>query len=196
MRTRSRSVLQQAHEEGRPCASQLSQTKPCPISPCYSWHLSDWSPCRVQGADCGEGTRERNLTCVMHWSDWEGSQNSSMVLEEQKCGDRVRKESQQELQQPCFVPCPGDCHLTEWSMWSTCQLTCLEGRSFETEGRQARSQAVVIQVLENQDSCPHQIFETRPCKGGKCHNYEWRTSSWNDNERSVWCQRSDGVNVT
>jgi len=32
--------------------------------------------------------------------------------------------------------------------------------------------------------------------GGKCHSYEWRTSAWNDNERSVWCQRSDGVNVT
>lgn len=32
--------------------------------------------------------------------------------------------------------------------------------------------------------------------GGKCHSYEWRTSGWRDNERSVWCQRSDGVNVT
>lgn len=46
--TRTRSVLQQAHEEGRPCASQLSQTKPCPISPCYTWLLSDWSPCTVE----------------------------------------------------------------------------------------------------------------------------------------------------
>ncbi|KAJ8405975.1 hypothetical protein AAFF_G00308630, partial [Aldrovandia affinis] len=89
-----------------------------------------------------------------------------------------------------------DCHLTEWSPWSSCQLTCLEGRSFETTGRQARSRAVVIQVMENQDSCPHQIFQTRPCKGGKCHSYEWRSSGWRDNERSVWCQRSDGVNVT
>lgn len=65
----------------------------------------------------------------------------------------------------CDLSSTGDCHLTEWSQWSSCQLTCLEGRSFETVGRQARSQAVVIQVLENQDSCPHQVFETRPCKG-------------------------------
>lgn len=59
----------------------------------------------------------------------------------------------------------GDCHLTVWSSWSSCQLTCLEGRSFETTGRQARSRAVIIQVMENQGSCPHQVFETQPCKG-------------------------------
>lgn len=55
--------------------------------------------------------------------------------------------------------------MTVWSSWSSCQLTCLEGRSFETTGRQARSRAVIIQVMENQGSCPHQVFETQPCKG-------------------------------
>lgn len=59
----------------------------------------------------------------------------------------------------------GDCHLTVWSTWSTCQLTCLEGRSFETTGRHARSRAVIIQVSENKGSCPHQVYESRPCKG-------------------------------
>lgn len=32
--------------------------------------------------------------------------------------------------------------------------------------------------------------------GGKCHSYEWRTGAWSNNRRAVWCQRSDGVNVT
>ncbi|KAJ8282312.1 hypothetical protein COCON_G00048310 [Conger conger] len=139
--------------------------------------------------------RVRNLTCVV---DWGGTSDASFpkAVEEDKCEDKLRKASAHELLLPCSVPCPGDCHLTEWSPWSSCQLTCLDGRSFETTGRQARSRAVVIQVEENQDSCPHQIFQTRPCKGGKCHTYEWRTSAWSDNERSVWCQRSDGVNVT
>ncbi|KPP61776.1 hypothetical protein Z043_120086, partial [Scleropages formosus] len=45
---RSRSVIQPAHEQGRPCPSQLSQTKPCPIRPCYSWLLSEWSSCRTE----------------------------------------------------------------------------------------------------------------------------------------------------
>ncbi|KAG7464148.1 hypothetical protein MATL_G00184190 [Megalops atlanticus] len=192
---RSRSVLQQAHEGGRPCPAQLSQTKPCPIRPCYRWALGEWSPCRVEGAECGEGVRERNLTCVVDWGD-PAEASPPRPVEEEKCEGKLSRASGQELQVPCSVPCPGDCHLTEWSSWSSCQLTCLEGRSFETVGRQARSRAVVIQVMENQDSCPHQVFETRPCKGGKCHSYEWRTSAWRDNERTVWCQRSDGVNVT
>nr|XP_023677065.1 thrombospondin type-1 domain-containing protein 7B-like isoform X1 [Paramormyrops kingsleyae] len=192
---RSRTMLQQAHEEGRPCPSQLSQTKPCPIRPCYKWVLGKWSPCHVEGAECGEGVRERNLTCVVHWGD-PLDLSSYRPVEEENCKDKERPASGQGLQLTCSVPCPGDCHLTEWSSWSLCQLTCAEGRSFESTGQRSRSRAVVIQVLENQDSCPQQIFETQPCKEGKCHSYEWKTSGWKDNERFVWCQRSDGVNVS
>ncbi|XP_065818358.1 thrombospondin type-1 domain-containing protein 7B [Labrus bergylta] len=191
---RTRRILQEAHEEGRPCSNQLSQTKPCPIRPCYTWILSDWSPCSVEAAKCGEGIHGRNLTCVVHGGDWPKS--SPQPVKGELCGDELRQQLKQEMEQPCFVPCPGDCHLTVWSSWSSCQLTCLEGRSFETTGRQARSRAVIIQVMENQESCPNQIFETRPCKGGKCHSYQWRTGGWSNNEREVWCQRSDGVNVT
>ncbi|XP_039883311.1 thrombospondin type-1 domain-containing protein 7B isoform X1 [Simochromis diagramma] len=191
---RSRRILQDAQEEGRPCPNQLIQTKPCPIRPCYMWVLSDWSPCTVAGAACGEGLRRRNLSCIVHWGNWHESPRQP--VKEELCGDVLRQRIQQEMEQPCFVPCPGDCHLTEWSSWSSCQLTCLEGRSFETTGRQARSRAVIIQDMENQDSCPHQVFETQPCKGGKCHSYQWRTGGWSNNERTVWCQRSDGVNVT
>uniref|UniRef100_A0A671XNQ9 Thrombospondin type-1 domain-containing protein 7A n=1 Tax=Sparus aurata TaxID=8175 RepID=A0A671XNQ9_SPAAU len=144
---RTRRVLQEAHEEGRPCPNQLTQTKPCPVRPCYTWLLSDWSPCTVEV--CPAPAQYSVFTKV--WND-----------------------------------------VTELS----CQLTCLEGRSFETTGRQARSRAVIIQVMENQGSCPHQVFETQPCKGGKCHSYQWRTGGWSNNVRAVWCQRSDGVNVT
>lgn len=136
---------------------------------------------------------------------------------------------------PCCCPRsvlhtpPGDCHLTGWSEWSTCELTCIDGRSFETMGRQSRSRTFIIQSFENQDSCPQQVLETRPCTGtkstfqfsaliteahsflmsgimepllsyllagGKCYHYTWKASLWNNNERTVWCQRSDGVNVT
>uniref|UniRef100_A0A6Q2XA47 Thrombospondin type-1 domain-containing protein 7A n=1 Tax=Esox lucius TaxID=8010 RepID=A0A6Q2XA47_ESOLU len=186
---RSRSILQSAHKEGRPCPSQLLHTRSCPIRPCYSWLLGDWSLCHVEGADCGEGVRQRNLTCIVHWGDWP-QQESSLT--------RPRP-SLAEIEVLICNGNPlslGDCHMTEWSSWSSCQLTCLERRSFETIGRQTRSRAVVVQVLENQENCPQQGFETRPCKGGTCHTYEWRTSGWNGNERVVWCQRSDGVNVT
>lgn len=35
-----------------------------------------------------------------------------------------------------------------------------------------------------------------PRAGGTCLGYEWVTDEWKDNQRAVWCQRSDGVNVT
>lgn len=124
-----------------------------------------------------------------------------------------------------FFQCAGDCHLTEWSEWSSCELTCINGRSFETTGRQSRSRAFVVQSPENQESCSGQAMETRPCSGsaaqycfllfkslfwfcgkvktsccyiagGKCYDYLWKTSLWRDNVRTVWCQRSDGINVT
>lgn len=50
--SRTRRILQEAHEEGRPCPSQLTQTKPCPIRPCYRWLVSDWSPCTLEVRLC------------------------------------------------------------------------------------------------------------------------------------------------
>lgn len=66
---------------------------------------------------------------------------------------------------PALCDYPGDCHITPWSEWSKCELTCIDGRSFETTGRQSRSRTFIIQSFENQDSCPQQVLETRPCTG-------------------------------
>nr|XP_055040560.1 thrombospondin type-1 domain-containing protein 7B isoform X1 [Misgurnus anguillicaudatus]XP_055040561.1 thrombospondin type-1 domain-containing protein 7B isoform X1 [Misgurnus anguillicaudatus]XP_055040562.1 thrombospondin type-1 domain-containing protein 7B isoform X1 [Misgurnus anguillicaudatus]XP_055040563.1 thrombospondin type-1 domain-containing protein 7B isoform X1 [Misgurnus anguillicaudatus] len=194
--TRSRVVLQSAGEGGRPCPSQLSQTRSCPIKPCYSWRLGNWSPCRVEGADCGEGVSRREMSCVVHWGSLSGPPQPVPVEDHWCVVTSQSKGSEIELQQPCAIPCPGECHLAKWSPWSSCQLLCLDGRSFEMWGRQARSRAVVTQVAENQDSCPSQVYETQPCQGGTCLSYEWMTGEWRHNRRLVWCQRSDGVNVT
>ncbi|MGH0120071.1 UNVERIFIED_CONTAM: hypothetical protein FKN15_062761 [Acipenser sinensis] len=167
---RSRSINQQARGEGRPCPAHLAEARQCPVKPCYKWMFGEWSQCQVEGAQCGEGLRVRNLACVVHSGSFSDPVSAKQV-EEEMCEAKLMKAKGQELQQPCSVPCPdlvvlGDCHLTEWSSWSSCQLTCLEGRSFETTGRQARSRAVVIQAIENQDSCPQQVFQTQTCKGG------------------------------
>ncbi|KAM4697904.1 thrombospondin type-1 domain-containing protein 7B [Rhinophrynus dorsalis] len=188
---RSRHIIMQAQGEGRPCPTQLKQYKSCPIYPCYVWSYGEWSKCKVESGQCGEGFKDRNVTCMVHDGS---SSNSKKPVEEQLCGVRPSDENLFKL--PCYVPCPGDCHLTEWSHWSSCELTCIDGRSFETVGRQSRSRTFIIQSLENQENCPKQVIETRPCTGGKCFSYMWKTSPWVDNKRTVWCQRSDGINVT
>ncbi|XP_063257059.1 thrombospondin type-1 domain-containing protein 7B [Prinia subflava] len=188
---RGRSVVLRAAGEGRPCPEQLTQHRSCPVKPCYSWLLGPWSPCTLQGGQCGDGLQVRNLTCVVHDAS---ASAASKPVENALCGELPSKGSV--LQLPCSVPCPGDCHLTEWSEWSSCELTCISGRSFETSGRQSRSRAFLVQSAESRGSCSGQEVETRPCSGGKCYEYLWQTGPWRDNVRAVWCQRSDGINVT
>ncbi|XP_012505956.1 PREDICTED: thrombospondin type-1 domain-containing protein 7B [Propithecus coquereli] len=189
--SRTRFIIMPTQGEGRPCPTELNQQKTCPVTPCYSWVLGNWSACKLEGGDCGEGVQVRSRSCVVH----NGLISHTAVrVEDALCGETPFQDSV--LKQLCSVPCPGDCHLTEWSEWSTCELTCIDGRSFETMGRQSRSRTFIIRSSENQDSCPQQVLETRPCTGGKCYHYTWKTSLWNNNERTVWCQRSDGINVT
>ncbi|XP_046319736.1 thrombospondin type-1 domain-containing protein 7B [Marmota monax] len=189
--SRTRFIIMPTQGEGRPCPTQLTQQKTCPVTPCYSWVLGNWSACKLEGGDCGEGIQVRSPSCMVH----NGSVSHPPIhVEDSLCGEMPFQDSI--LKQPCSVPCPGDCHLTAWSEWSACELTCIDGRSFETTGRQSRSRTFIIQSFENQDTCPQQVLETRPCTGGKCYHYVWKASLWNNNERTVWCQRSDGMNVT
>ncbi|KAM8933548.1 thrombospondin type-1 domain-containing protein 7B [Pelodytes ibericus] len=188
---RSRELVMQAHGEGRLCPAELNQYKDCPPYPCYTWSFGEWSKCKIENGQCGEGSKDRNLTCMVH----DGSPASAALpVEAQLCGEIPAGENQFNL--PCYVPCAGDCHLTEWSHWSPCETSCIGGRSFETIGRQSRSRTFIVESLENQENCPRQAIETRPCAGGKCFKYVWKMSPWNENRREVWCQRSDGAIVT
>lgn len=45
---RQRRVVQASQGDGRPCPSQTSQWKPCPVQPCYQWKYSSWSQCQVE----------------------------------------------------------------------------------------------------------------------------------------------------
>lgn len=45
---RRRTVVQAPQGDGRPCASQMEQWKPCLVKPCYSWRYSAWSECKSE----------------------------------------------------------------------------------------------------------------------------------------------------
>ncbi|XP_051729251.1 LOW QUALITY PROTEIN: thrombospondin type-1 domain-containing protein 7A [Ctenopharyngodon idella] len=193
---RSRTVIQASQGDGRPCSSQLEQWKPCPVKPCYSWRYSAWSPCKSEGARCGEGLRFRNVSCFV--SDGSGKDPGSMV-DEEMCGDleqTVDGDKQIILQESCTVPCPGECYLTDWTRWSPCQLSCISGDDLGFGSVQVRSRAVLAQEPENLLQCPEQEWEARPCTDGRCYEYKWMTGAWKGSSRQVWCQRSDGLNVT
>ncbi|XP_067467764.1 thrombospondin type-1 domain-containing protein 7A [Thunnus thynnus] len=193
---RRRTVIQAPQGDGRPCPSQMEQWKPCLVKPCYSWRYSAWSECKSEGARCGEGLRFRNVSCFV--SDGSGLQDSSLV-DDELCGDlepSVDGDTHIILQEPCTVPCPGECYLTDWTVWSPCQLSCVSGDDLGFGSVQVRSRAVVAQDPENLLQCPEQELEARPCTEGQCFEYKWSTGPWRGSSRQVWCQRSDGLNVT
>ncbi|TDH04501.1 hypothetical protein EPR50_G00153140 [Perca flavescens] len=193
---RRRTVIQAPQGDGRPCPSQMEQWKPCLVKPCYSWRYSAWSDCKSEGARCGEGLRFRNVSCFV--SNGSGRQDSILV-DDELCGDlepSVDRDTPIVLQESCTVPCPGECYLTDWTVWSPCQLSCVSGDDLGFGSVQVRSRAVVAQDPENLLQCPEQELEARPCTEGQCLEYKWMTGPWRASSRHVWCQRSDGLNVT
>ncbi|XP_013765928.1 thrombospondin type-1 domain-containing protein 7A-like [Pundamilia nyererei] len=193
---RRRTVVQAPQGDGRPCPSQMEQWKPCLVKPCYRWRYSAWSECKSEGARCGEGLRFRNVSCFV--SDGSGRQDGSAV-DDELCGDlepSVEGNTQIVLQEPCTVPCPGECYLTDWTVWSSCQLSCINGADLGFGSVQVRSRAVVAQDPENLLQCPEQELEARPCTDGECFDYKWKSGPWRGSSRHVWCERSDGLNVT
>ncbi|XP_053570076.1 thrombospondin type-1 domain-containing protein 7A [Bombina bombina] len=193
---RKRSAIQPSQGDGRPCPSQMEQSKPCPVKPCYRWQYGRWSVCEVEDAQCGEGIRFRNISCVVYDGTKE---DTGKIVDEEFCSDIeliVNGDNKVILEEACTVPCPGDCYLNEWSDWSLCQLTCVNGEDLGFGGVKVRSRAVIIQEMENQHLCPDQAIETKPCNDGQCYEYKWLSSPWKGSSRSIWCQRSDGLNVT
>ena len=115
--TRWRVVTTHPSPSGRPCPAVMSQSKPCPSKPCYSWHLST-SACDLQGAACGVGTVIRNVSCVRG----SGVDRPHDPEDISRCS---RDEVFFKDEPACFKPCPTDCVLSDWSSWLECQGPCV-----------------------------------------------------------------------
>ncbi|XP_069960724.1 thrombospondin type-1 domain-containing protein 7B, partial [Cherax quadricarinatus] len=188
--TRRRFLSVNPSESGRPCPSQLQQSRPCPAIPCYTWERGPWSQCQLQGGSCGHGYVERKVSCVGPWGQ---TVDPHLCLALVHVGGHtwpyLARALDLNTRDGCYVPCEGDCELTEWASWSHCHRDCSRGHQ---GGTQARSRAVLTEgVSEGHRSCPGPLWETRPCLAGPCFSFSWQVHNG-----TVQCVRSDGLLTT
>ncbi|KAK4305670.1 hypothetical protein Pmani_022453 [Petrolisthes manimaculis] len=191
--TRRRYLAVNPSESGRPCPSHLEETRPCPALPCYTWERGPWSQCHLQGGSCGHGYVERNVSCI-----GPGGQtvDPHLCLALVHVGGHtwpyLARALDLNTRDGCYVPCEGDCELTEWAPWSHCHRDCSRGHQ---GGTQARSRAVLTEGSQGredgQGSCPGPLWETRPCLAGPCLNFTWQVING-----TIRCVRGDGLVVT
>lgn len=92
----------------RHLVSVVRPLKKCGVSILAQLVLPGWEiVLSQQGAECGEGLQRRNLSCVVGWGGQQPASPPRPVGAE-LCGDQLVRSIQQEMERPCFVPCPGE----------------------------------------------------------------------------------------
>lgn len=141
----------------------------------YDWQLGAWNQCvpvsmRSAGvqrpAVCTrgeEGIQTREVGCVQKAN---GQPAEDAICE--------YFEPKPRLEQACLIPCPRDCVVSKFSMWTTCSKTC-------GMGLQNRIRFVLAPPLFGGAACPNltefQTCQLRLCEGNESL-YSLRVGPW------------------
>eukprot|EP01004_Peranema_trichophorum_P007321 NODE_60_length_4100_cov_55.328640_g50_i0.p1 GENE.NODE_60_length_4100_cov_55.328640_g50_i0~~NODE_60_length_4100_cov_55.328640_g50_i0.p1 ORF type:complete len:1365 (-),score=567.13 NODE_60_length_4100_cov_55.328640_g50_i0:5-3496(-) len=141
--TRTRAVLVPSANGGLECAETskvlVCNTKPCPVD----CKLSDWTEWSTCDKTCGGGKQSRTRTITVASNN--GGASCPSTIETQDCA---------------ISPCPVDCVVSDWSVWSSCDKTC-------GGGSQTRTRSVVTASEHGGVACPD-ISATQTCNTDAC----------------------------
>ncbi|CAN7979569.1 unnamed protein product, partial [Ixodes pacificus] len=127
-RVRSRTVEVHPSSGGKECP-HLKETESCDRAVLSHWEPEPWNVCQpLSGASCGIGVQSRSARCLF----FDGTK-----VDDAHC---IIYESPLLKERECFVPCPDDCVLSEWSPWSPCTLLCAEKMAY---GVQSRNRSII-----------------------------------------------------
>ncbi|ESO93479.1 hypothetical protein LOTGIDRAFT_119061, partial [Lottia gigantea] len=133
----------------------------------YVWVEDEWDSCIPQaGAGCGQGRQIRLVRCQSI------SENSNIIgfVDDIYCRGKDRPLERRS----CYLSCPGECVLSEWLPWSSCQQPC---NGQQTQKRVRKKMRESSKYYAN-EKCG-QLVEERTClKGDNCIEYSWELSDW------------------
>ena len=163
-RTRNRTIETHPLPGGRPCGNH-QEMDICYTVPCqYAQYIPGaYTTCRVSNTTtlCGLGVRTREPLCVVNGVQ----QDTSMECDEVAVNF--------ELSEPCDMPCPGECVMSEWSEWGVCPTDCPPGAC-----QHERTRRILREGIDNMDNCL-MTQEFRHCDA-EVYPYAWSVRVWGD----------------
>ncbi|XP_065052775.1 thrombospondin type-1 domain-containing protein 7A-like [Rhopilema esculentum] len=186
---RTRFTLAQAEHEGQSCleSDSLQEFRSCPMKPCFTVHVGEWGDCIPNGDNnCGYGTMKREVSCT---------RDDGRLVDDSNCLQLTTGSIPKE--DICRIPCNGDCVTAQWSGWSSCFGLCtVKNESIFSYGVQIRTRHILRQPTEYGIRCPRDLVLREKCDKPLCFTFSWKTGPYIGKKRDVWCERSDGLNVS
>jgi len=158
MRSRNRSIAEQAQNGGDGCRGGLAETEGC-LSSDVDCEMSDWTRWEPCDRTCGEGqtVRERQ---VERFPAQGGKECPHSLIETRGCNSRACDEK--------------DCEVSDWTGWSKCSAAC--GAGFQN-----RSRTVSRLRSLGGAGCGEALAESRACAGlPSCEVKDCEWGSWSD----------------
>ena len=158
--TRYRTVLQAPNALGRPCPG-LQQTTTCKQRSCGEYKPSEWNTCVIANVTnsteyCGNGIMFQNYSCYV----------DRHVSENIFCDNTIPVT----VSQDCYLPCSGDCVMSEWTIDLTTCSDCIDGSCNTTATRK-----ILQKPLSSGKQCGP-LVRIEPCP--TVNNYYWHTGPW------------------